>query len=423
MIRGWTLTYAMTCAILLCSCGPADNAPPEVVSAVDPIDVTITDSAGVTIVTHDAEDVASVPRSRPGEIILTLGGSNADADHDASPIARAWFTAEGFLTFDPRAMMFRLFDTTGAVLGAFGGPGEPPGQFGQLLIAQAGPDSIGLVDIARGTWQVLRLDLNLGAPLRFIGGPQYWLRPFGLTAEGVLIGSTTGRINQGEFDGPSRRDPVWLMRHRRGSVIWDTLRSFQGELWYPVRGNEGGKDVPAVGFVEFGPFPISTMWQDKIALIENSERSITVIDPSSGRVERLIRMEGPLRPVTSAMRDSSTSAAGHALDQLELPPAAMERMRTNLDQRRFADSVAPYDRVITGRGGRLWLREYLTVTDKESNWLAFDSTGRLAERLILPTTSTLLASDGDRVLIKRVDPDNNLGYLELRRIAPDSASP
>ena len=103
-----------------------------------------------------------------------------------------------------------------------------------------------------------------------------------------------------------------------------------------------------------------------------------------------------------------------------LPEPTAARWRQLAEQQRFADSVAPYDRVLNGRDGTLWLRITVTPIDTTREWLGFSAEGRLERRITLPNGWGMLAVDRDRVLVRRTDADD-IGYLDIRpleRITP-----
>ncbi len=55
------------------------------------------DSSGVTIVEHSAAAVEAVPMMVPAEAVLSIGGPEADEEHDATFFSRGWLFDDGLV--------------------------------------------------------------------------------------------------------------------------------------------------------------------------------------------------------------------------------------------------------------------------------------------------------------------------------------
>ncbi len=225
-----------------------------------------------------------------------------------------------------------------------------------------------------------------------------------------------------ETSGPPRRESRTVERIRDGATTWDSILSYRGELVYPIVFTEGGREYPGQRLVTFGAYPYVTPWQGALAVVDNADRTVEVRG-LDGVLQRSIRFSLPLRPVTTSMHDSVLARDARSLERSNMPPAMKARYLQESREQRFADSVAPYDRILASGDGRLWLRLNETPVDSATTWYALKADGALERRLLLPHGWLLFDSSGERIVIRRLD-DDGLGYLELRpmRRLADSTS-
>ncbi|HET9066243.1 MAG TPA: hypothetical protein VFN22_10535 [Gemmatimonadales bacterium] len=400
-----------TIGIILTGCNagpPGDDAPAVRVSHVD----------GVTVVEHSPAALASVPQWRVGESLQSLGGLDADEDHDATAMRSAWLLDDGFIALNGRESRFRRFDSTGNLVAAFGRNGEGPDEFRALSVVRLPGDSLLIFDYVASTYRRLGPGLASVPGIVFRDQPSFDVGPFAVLPGGAVLGVATARDTSSAMDGPNFRQPTTLLRHDSGGSRWDSVFSYPGPLMYPVRGNEGGQDFPAHRFVTFGPSPLIRWWEEGIALATNDDWEIVVRDPHGTDVMR-IRPTWPRRTVTSAMREGEIASDVAQLDQWQAPAAAKAPLLEVARSQRFTDSLAPYDRMLVGRDGRLWLRENVTAIDSSgTTWLAFGRDGSLVRRLLVPQGMLPLDVDQDRILIRRTD-ENDVGIIEIRRLKGD----
>lgn len=392
-------------AILGCAGDPSGGASPA---------ITVRTVDGVTTVTHAPAALDRVVTVRPGGLLQSIGGLEADEEHDATAMGSGWLLAEGFITLQGREATFRRYDSSGTVVARFGGRGEGPDEFLSLGIRRLTGDSLELLDRDRGTVRHIDGALVAQPGRRLAEMTSRDVSPLAMVDAGLLA-VRTDVDTSGAMSGPAFRLPVHLLLHREATNQWDTLLGYRGPLMYPERGNEGGEDYPAQRFVTFGPSPLIAIWRGRIAVVDNSDWTIAVHDPDGAlRIRTLAAW--PLRPVTPAMREAQVAADLANLARWNAPPQAKALWVTQAREQRFADSVAPYDRMMAARDGALWLRLNITPLDTlEQEWLGFGRDGQLVRRLVLPAPIRLLDIDRDRVLVRRTDNDG-IGYIELRRL-------
>jgi hypothetical protein len=376
-------------------------------------EVVTRDSAGIAIVEHPAGAFEAMVLSQPGEPVLSIGGLDVEERSDATFLTRAWLGSGGLLALNGRENRFVRFDDQGAVIGTFGGRGDGPDEFQAMMPVRVGGDSLLLIEMMRSNYRLLQHDLSTTAAVTFGEGPSFRNNIFGALADGTLL-AVQGRQEYTDRSGPQRRDPEQVVVLRPGTTSWDTVLTSRGFQLYPMVAREGNQEFPTVNMVTFGEFPYRAVWGGGLVLVDNSDWSIALHD-LDGAVHRLIRLDLPRRPVTDAMRDSVFARDERQLEQFnaQIPQAMKDQFLEASRAQQFADSVAPYDRIITTRDGLLWMRINEMPVDTSTQWLAFSPEGVLSRRLQLPKRWMLLDADGDRILIRRLD-DDDIGYLEVR---------
>jgi hypothetical protein len=384
-------------------------------------EVVVRDSAGITIVEHPQGAVDAVPLMRPGEPVLSIGGVEADGDHDATFMTRAWLQGDGLLAINNRDVRFVRFDGQGQVVGTYGRRGDGPDEYQAVQALRLPGDSLLLIEMMRSNHRRLAPDLTTTEVIGFGEGPSFQNQIFGVTPEGTLLALRMDMEPPTERSGPASRLLQQITRLPAGATTWDTLMASPGELSYPTVFSEGGQEYPSRNHVTFGTYPYRAVWGDRLVLVDNTNWAIG-LHGLDGALQREIRLHIPRRPVDAALRDSAYARDARQIERFgaQMPPAMREQALNQSRAQQFADSVAPYDRILTTRDGLLWMRINETPVDTTTTWLGFSSEGRLTRRLELPKRWMLLDADGEQTLLRRLD-DDDIGYLEIRpmeRIAP-----
>jgi hypothetical protein len=378
--------------------------------------VVTRDSAGVAIVEHSEAAVNAVPVAMLGEATMSLGGEDATPEQDGTFYTRGWLLEDAVLALHNREATFRRFDAAGEVQASYGRRGQGPDEFQAVMPMRLGGDSLLLVEFTRSTARVLRSDLTAGAATAFGEGPAFEYQVFGAGPGGALVAIHRTMQPTTETSGPARRPPLHFVRRAAGATTWDTVVVTDGELAYPMMYNEGGHAFPMLRPVTFGAIPLQTVWGDRIVVVNNGDWTIQEYD-FDGTPVRIVRFAMPLRASTQAMRDSIFARELRQMEQLrEVPQGLKDQFVEMSRSQQFADSIAPYDRVLVARDGELWLRVNEMPVDTTTTWMRIGRDGRLAGRLSLPRGWMLLDADGDRALVRRTD-ELDLGYLEVRAIS------
>lgn len=377
-------------------------------------EVVVRDSAGIAIVEHPAAAVEAVPIATLADAEMSIGGEDADEDHDATFLQRGYLFGDGVIGYNVRESRLIRYDESGAMVASYGRRGDGPDEFQAMIPIRTGGDSLMLVDIARSTWRVLRPDFSTSPSVSFGDGPSFQQQTFGVTPDGAMLAVYRSfDPSSRETSGPPRRHLRPIVRLAPGATEWDTVMTIRGELSYPTTFSEGGQTFPGERMVTMGAFPYYIVWGDVLVTVDNADRTIE-LRAFDGTLQRSIRFATPLRPLTQDIRDSALARDERQMAQFQAPEALKAQFLEQSRNQVFADSVAPYDRIMVSRDRRLWLRLNETPADSTTIWHGHDGDGRLAVRLELPRGWMLFDSDGDRMLVRRID-DLGLGYLEIRR--------
>jgi hypothetical protein len=400
--------YLLGATLLLLACGERDAATAQATS------ITSRDSAGVAIVEHPPGALAAAPLYGLGKPILTIGGASVDSLHDATFLTDASFVDNNrFVTVDRRSWQMALFDSSGTVVATYGRRGDGPGEFRDYPTPQRAADgSLWTMNFpARVMRFTPELQLLTDRTLGFGGASDQLLRP--VHPDAVLAVSRAPILPKSVSE-PVQRTAEYLVRidaSRR-----DTLATWPGMEWYPVAGNEGGTHFIGYDQPYFGKSSLVELWGDQLVIGTNDGWVLDVRD-TTGALRRRIVLHESAQPVTELMRDSVRTQQRARIEEWNAPAAAKVAPLAAINTLRFADSVAWYQAAHAANDGALWVAETVVPTENTRHYAVFDASGRLTRRVMMPARYRLLAADGDRVLVRRLDPDG-IGYIDLVRIVP-----
>lgn len=395
------------CLLLLVACSKPAPVP------VAPRGVTTRDSAGVAIVEHPAGALETAPRFRLGTPITTIGGAEADSLHDATDLTQALFLDSlRFVAVHRRSWQLLSFDTTGKVLAVYGRRGKGPGELHDYPLPRR--DENGVLLLLNYPPSVMRLsdDLTLVTDI---------LLPFNQLSAQLLMPVRGGALTVSRApilprtaSEPTQRSAEFLVRV--DSAGPDTLATWNGLEWYPVAGNEGGQTFVGYDQREFGKATVIRVWGSRIVVGTNDGWAFDVRDTTGALRQRVVLHESP-RLVTDAMKDSIRVRLRADIEGWKAGPSEKANAIANIAKIRFADTVAAYSDAIAAADGSLWVAETVVPTENVRRYAVFTAAGQLARRVEMPARFRLLAADGDRVLVRRLDQEG-LGYIDLSRLIP-----
>jgi hypothetical protein len=357
----------------------------------------VRDSAGIEIVESTRprwnEDEAWTLAARPLFTIEASDGSQQDRLLD--PVS---------IDVDPRGRIvigdgnragwhaILVYDSLGQFLFKAGGPGEGPGEFGQLWWASSyRGDSIVAFDMVGKRLRVFdpegryvrQVELpTLLSPPEARGVPSYVPGMDAVYADGHILAYPPGALETSGGVGPAWFSHV-LLRLSPEGASWDSLGVFEiieaywdgtrrQQLWY------GGLAVTAAGTNELY-FGRGTAFE-----IERYDES--------GRLTRIARRARQARPVTESDKQMiqewylemvGSSSEGSA--------EVVERVRQSFASAHFAETLPPYSHMLLDDDGNLWVEEFRWYgverppTQLPATWSVFDPAGIWLGNVEMPT--------------------------------------
>lgn len=352
---------------------------------------TVTDSAGVRIVTNAPEDLvyaelAGTPHLSIGEISgpeALLFGRIASVSRDS---------AGNIVVADQQAFEVRVFDPQGRHLASFGQEGEGPGDFerldaawphedGTLLVVDDRLGRISRFDMGGRVIETAEIELRdlLPANTHRPGGPGMILSyanppPTFASEEDIEITSMEDVANL-FFSGEGRRH-ILFVRRRLDGTIADTL----------AEGKQGGvATIPGSGgLVSLVPVPFSN--ESAMAI---SEHGIAFV-PGHAYEVRLLDPDGALRMIARIGEHppETTDALLEAYVRGTLPGADDARLARELERHRevpLSDSLPGYNDVLIAPGGELWAQRFTMPGADSVRWDVFRPDGVYLGRVMVPT--------------------------------------
>ena len=150
-----------------------------------------------------------------------------------------------------------------------------------------------------------------------------------------------------------------------------------------------GVILNAVG-VPFAPLGLATAWHETAVLAPSEQPELQVLD-RTGNLEMLIRWSDEQQPVTRGLIDT----------YLDERFGNDGEARRGLPDYPYPDRMLPYDRVLTGADGLLWVRRSRVPGSPSYAWLGFDQTGAWAAELEVPRDWRIFEI-GDAHILARV---------------------
>jgi hypothetical protein len=376
---------------------------------------SVRDSAGVEIVESlrprwDEGDAWALSR-RPLFTIEASDGSREDLLLD--PVSIDVDTRGRILIGDGNQVgwdAILVYDSTGQFLFKSGGPGEGPGEFGQLWWASAyRGDSIVAFDMSGDRLRVFDPDgryvRQVGVPPLLIAPPARGVPSFVAGMDAVFGDGHILAYPRGSVDIAAGVGPTWfkhvLLRLTPDGESWDSLGVFEifEHYWDGTRGQQ----------YWYGALAVSAVGTDDLYFGRGKSFEIGRYD-AGGRLTRILRRAFQPTTVTEEDKDrlrdwylemvASSSEGGEA---------TVERIRQSFATAQFAETLPPYSHMLRDDRGNLWIEEFrwfgVERSPRESpgTWSVFDPAGVWLGNVETPPGFILRAVSGDRALGFTVD--------------------
>lgn len=400
-----TFLIAALFALLAVGCGEAEDA-----DGTRPVGVR--DSAGITVVENAAGAIAAAERwSLSERPVVEVGG--ADGGSDALYAVREGFLRSegGYVVGNAGHPNIHIYSADGTLHATAGRPGEGPGELRSLQLVDAlEADSIVAYDPGLRRFSVFDPGGGFVRSTR-LDAPSFAGHPFpqGVWAakDRTLLGYSRA-VGAPGVTGAYLDSATYVATALDGSEVDSIGRFPSSEMVALVEGSSvTGSPVPfgrraglALSRTGFW-FGASDRWT-----LEH--RSI------DGTLQRVVRLERPLRPVTSdaldRMRERRLERVG---DQLR------PRMERAFELAPRRETMPAYDRIHVAGDGDLWVREYTPPWAESASWIVFAEDGRVRATVETPASFELLDVRGDRALIVRRD-ELDVEYVGIYSVGQDT---
>jgi len=366
---------------------------------------TVADSAGITIVSNQREEMWTPSDRWTLTEVLRIGAIEAEPAYMFGQIIGIGVTSDDrIFVLDQQAQELRLFGADGNHLGSFGGPGSGPGE----LSPQAAPVLIGRGDTVFVP-DMANQRVNRYAPdgteagsyrLSLEGGlPAAWAaRPSGQIVNQIRPFVLPNQPGADTIDVTAQMDAI-VARDSEGAPL-DTLLTMPS-----------GKTLDLqAGTATF--FLAEPTWalagEDKLLFGVNDQYSIQVFGPS-GQLERIVRMPLERTPVTDADIGAFMGILEEAWLNAGVPESALPTVRSRVS---FAEFFPAYMRFLSGPEGTIWVQQLVapaSLSPEEledynpllsigaSDWDVFDAEGRFLGVVSTPPSFMPLLFKGRKI--------------------------
>ena len=382
-LRRWTILSAALTVLALSACGESEQGWQG----------TVTDSAGIEIVTNTGDGLWGPGDAWSVEPDLTIGTAEGEPEYQFGQIAGIDVGADGRVyVYDQQARQVRVFGPDGRFLTAMGQAGAGPGELSQA----AGPvfvtdgDTVVVPDMMQ---QRITLYTADGEPAGSHSLPMTaglaikWME----TPDQDLIQQAMVMAFPGQEDVEQKN---LLLRRTPTGTLEDTILEMPIGQSVSFSGN-----TPNITMFESEPMwtvgPAGTLYTGI-----NSEYSIEVHTPQ-GELVRVVRKPFEQRPITDSDQTEFRRTVEELWREQGMPPEALEVMSQALG---FADFYPAYANILGGPDGTLWVQRIQTpdeiseqggtfdIQDMGSaTWEVFDDQGRLLGTVEMPPRFTPLA--------------------------------
>ena len=417
MYRNRNVALAAVLSIAVASCADAQRTahPP-----------TVLDSAGIRIVTNVLPtNAAATIGSSP---TLDIGGGE-DAAGALAGVMGAVRLGDGRVAIaDQSTRSIKLFDAKGRFVRAIGRQGAGPGEFTSLVRLDLLPgDSLAAYDGLRATLTVFDTTGRVARTERLPAGPGGFSLN-GLLGDGTMVLSRAYNVM---FSRTSRleRDPITYVAVRPQSRDVDTIADIAGTDMFLF----AGEDFSSRRELPFGRTSVIAVGRDRLYIGTGDNWQIDARTPD-GRVVEIYRLRHEPAKVTRAeiarfkrefierMKDTRVQATGGGgggrPDMRGMMIAQSERM---LEVVPFPDKHAPYDSLLIGGDGELWVRRAHPFPREASTWIILARGGAAIGTVVLPGEMRPLHVGRDFLVALTKDSDDvqHVGVYPLKRTGAD----
>jgi hypothetical protein len=362
---------------------------------------TITDSAGVAIVSNPAEGMWMETDAWTVEEELKIGTLEGDPDYMFGQIGFLTVDSNGrIFVLDAQAQQIKVYSADGVYEQTLGARGRGPGELLGATFVLMGPgDTLVVPDL--GNLRINRyapdgsspgstpVDLQQGIPLIFQGTPS-----------GVLV----RQVRQFAFPGqPEIEDPHdAIVTFAVDGTVLDTLLTFPSGETFRLSG----------GALELNFFSPEPAWDysDELGLIYAVNDAYRIgLYSADGELDRVIKMPFERAPVGERDKDALMTYLERASAVQGASAEQIAQIKSGVS---FGDFFPAFNTLTAGPQGTVWvqhgqapselseeqLENYNPIEDTGApEWDVFDATGRYLGIVTMPTRFAPRMIRGDRI--------------------------
>jgi len=362
---------------------------------------TVTDSAGVAIVTNTATPMWRAEDAWTVEEDLRIGTVAGAPELQFGVVTGLDIGPDGTVyVLDMQASEIRAFDSQGNYLRTFGGPGAGPGELspqamgvfidpaGDILVIDLGNQRVNRYRSDGTPAGSFRVELAAGVPTRWE-----------MSADGKLMAQLRG-LNVPGIAALAEGDPI---------VVYDTTGAVVDTLTMLPKGQT--LEEMTEEKISMRVFAAEPLWdldsEGKIYTAMNDQYRILVNAPD-GTLTRIIRRDVERKPVEEADQNAILKGIREQYEQFNVPPQAIEQLIQGIG---FADFYPAFGQMFIGPGGNLWVQRIRSARDMAASadevaefdpqdigspeWEVFDQDGRYLGVVTLPDRFNPLNAEGN----------------------------
>lgn len=345
----------------------------------EPVRVIERDSAGVRIVESTIDTAAlRTGWSFDPEPFEVIGGMDADESQQLYRVAGGVRLDDGRIVIvNAGTADVRVFAQDGSLQSVFGREGDGPGEYRNPSLAGRGPgDSLIVFDA--GLRRATMITPDSGAGRSWEVGEEGGGFPLALGTfpDGSIAigGGMAFSSSEGFPSGFVRPTSRHVIVGPDGRITADFGDLPAAEMYAEVQGTSFRARA-----IAFGKVTISEPTDDRLWIGTGESWELKAYR-RDGTLERIARLDRPVIPVTSAMRDAWVE---ERLEDLTDANEIRQR-RSELAELPVPETVAPYQTMGADRLGNLWIGETLLPGEDARTWTILDADGRAIGRLTMP---------------------------------------
>ncbi len=385
---------------------------------------SVTDSAGVAVVTNPAEGVWGAGEGWMVEEEIQIGALEGSPEYQFGQIGGITVDSEGrIFVLDAQAQHIQVYAPDGSYQSTIGKRGGGPGELQGAIFVLMGPgDTLLVPDMQNqrvnryapdgASLGSFRLSLENGLPMQFRATPS------GILAEQLRPLALPGQPT------PEMIDAIVVIEPD-GTVV-DTLKTFASGETFKL-----GGAVPEINI--YSPEPVWELTDEMRLLFGVNDRYEIGVYGPDGALERLIRKPFEAKPVADQDRQVVIDFLERTWGEAGVPPEALSQLRNMV---KFGDVFPAFSTIAAGPVGTIWvqhiqaaselseeeLESYNLIEDAGArDWDIFDSEGRLLGVISMPARFAPRIFRGEKIYGVWRD-ELDVQYVVRLRIVGDLAS-